>query len=270
MIGYFIFLLVVFFLFSFLFSYSQTSKMKKVQIFKLDPKKIAYSRMIPNCSLEEAFFISSIFGISENASDFVGAVILKWIKEKKIKIVKKDDHVYFDMRDFSKMEDGYERDLYFKLLVASGKNKILEANEFVLFFEQEEIVKLLKDIFVDVRDQFVREGQLKRKVYGFTYKYYISSELEAKAYQLAGLKKFLLDFSVIHKRESIEVALWEDYLVYAQLFGIADKVDEQMENIYPDFNKMLDYQAFSNAVIATFMVTFNFALIPLLAYSKKS
>jgi uncharacterized membrane protein len=31
----------------------------------------------------------------------------------------------------------------------------------------------------------------------------------------------------------VEVGLWKDYLVFAQLYGIADKVAEQFQKLYP-------------------------------------
>ena len=39
------------------------------------------------------------------------------------------------------------------------------------------------------------------------------------------------------EREYFEVHVWEDYLIYAQLLGIADKVEEQFSKLYPKFNE---------------------------------
>ena len=39
---------------------------------------------------------------------------------------------------------------------------------------------------------------------------------------------------MIKDREAIEVHLFEDYLIYAQLFGIAKKVADQFKKLYPD------------------------------------
>ena len=58
------------------------------------------------------------------------------------------------------------------------------------------------------------------------------------AQQLLGLRKFLLDFSLIEEREIREMTLWKEYLVYATLFGIADKVCENFAEVYPDYFKM--------------------------------
>jgi uncharacterized membrane protein len=42
-------------------------------------------------------------------------------------------------------------------------------------------------------------------------------------------KKFLLDFGRFNEKELPEIVLWEKYLVYATVFGIADKVRKHME-----------------------------------------
>lgn len=42
-------------------------------------------------------------------------------------------------------------------------------------------------------------------------------------------KRFLLDFGRMNEKELPEIALWEEYLVYATALGIADKVSEAME-----------------------------------------
>ena len=94
---------------------------------------VPYYRDVPN-SLEDAFFVGSLFGLADNISDFIGAMILKWLKEKKIKLVKENGKIYFDMSHYFKTEEGYERDIYIKLLVASGSNKRLEEHEFAAFF----------------------------------------------------------------------------------------------------------------------------------------
>ena len=38
----------------------------------------------------------------------------------------------------------------------------------------------------------------------------------------------------IKEREAIEVQLWEEYLMYAQIFGIAKKVAKEFKKLYPD------------------------------------
>lgn len=48
--------------------------------------------------------------------------------------------------------------------------------------------------------------------------------------KLYELKLFLENFSLVDTNETFDVHLWEDYLMYAYLFGIADKVLKQFKN----------------------------------------
>jgi len=55
--------------------------------------------------------------------------------------------------------------------------------------------------------------------------------------KIMGFKKFLLEFSLIGERTIAESLIWQDYLVFATLFGIADKAIEQFAKVYPDATK---------------------------------
>lgn len=54
---------------------------------------------------------------------------------------------------------------------------------------------------------------------------------------IIGLKKFLQEMSLIDEKEVIEVKLWEEYLIFASILGIADKVQEQLGKMCPTFNE---------------------------------
>ena len=57
-----------------------------------------------------------------------------------------------------------------------------------------------------------------------------------------GLKKFMVNFSMLDKREIPELELWEHYLVYATAFGVADKVLKQLKIVYKDvYENMNNY-----------------------------
>ena len=58
--------------------------------------------------------------------------------------------------------------------------------------------------------------------------------------QWKGLKKYMEDFSMLDKREVPELIIWEKYLVYATVFGIADKVIKQLKIVYPNFEEMTE------------------------------
>lgn len=49
----------------------------------------------------------------------------------------------------------------------------------------------------------------------------------------SGLKRYMEDFSNMKEKEVPELVLWEKYLIYATVFGIADKVIKQLKVVYP-------------------------------------
>ena len=48
------------------------------------------------------------------------------------------------------------------------------------------------------------------------------------------------------EREYFEVEIWEEYLIFAQLLGIADKVEKQFKKLYPDFNEIAKIKNWCN------------------------
>ncbi len=219
-------------------------------------QEVPYWRGIPFTSLSQAYFVGTLYGLVQNPSDFIGALLLKWVKENRITIIKKDDKIYFDMNKVTKFEDKYESKIYLKLLASSGSNYLLEQQEFVNFFKTEDTIDLLRNIFGNIEDDFVNSGVFKKEVVGTTYKYFLDENLEKKAYEMAGLKKFLLNFSKIQDKNSEEVILWEDYLIYAQLMGIADKVQDQFAEFYPNYNHIVEFNIMKQSVFVSLKDTF--------------
>ena len=60
-----------------------------------------------------------------------------------------------------------------------------------------------------------------------------------------GLKKYMEDFSMLDKREVPEIAIWEHFLVFATVFGIANKVLKQLKIVYPDLENNLDINTYT-------------------------
>lgn len=232
------------------------------------PDDLSYCRDIPLLSLEEAYFLGYLYGLVNNPSDLIGALILKWIKEDKISLNDDGKSVSVDMNKAVKFSNRFERKIYFKLLASSGGNYILEEKEFINFFKSDAIIKLFGSMLKHIEYKFLHNGLYKKIVFGTEYKYYLDDSLKEKAYQLAGLKKFLLDFSKINDRKGQEVALWEDYLIYAQLMGIADNVETQFEYIYPDYKKLMKISVINNTILISLLSTLKF--LPLLFISGQS
>ena len=91
----------------------------------------------------------------------------------------------------------------------------------------------IKDDYVNILKQnnyiFKRESKEQCK-----YKNVMNDTLYEESKKLFGLKLFLDEFSNIKEREAIEVNIWDEYLMFAYIFGNAKKVMQQFKNLYPE------------------------------------
>lgn len=226
---------------------------------KLPPNwKIEYCREIPfNKDIFKVYWVMNTYNMAKEQDlkkNLIGAFLLKWIEEDKITICKNKKGI-FDVFsgnyaiDFTKdveIEDYTEKKLFDILKDASGINKILEPNEFKkwslnnfreleqwfsssLYYGKNklEIEEFIISEEIEKRSLF-RKYTVKRKR--------LSPKLKEEAIKLKGLKKYLTEYSLMKEKESIEVKLWEDYLIFAQLFGIANKVEKQFKEMYPELD----------------------------------
>lgn len=65
-------------------------------------------------------------------------------------------------------------------------------------------------------------------------------------------KKFMEDFSLLNEKEIPDIAVWEQYLVYATAFGIAEKVLKQLKVVYPEY---MDSNEFANRYATMYLLT---------------
>lgn len=80
------------------------------------------------------------------------------------------------------------------------------------------------------------------------------------------LKRFLKDFGNFEEKELPEIALWEKYLVYAHVFGIAEELRRQMEIKIPNIENYsnglstYDYIRLNNAINRSVTANVNAAI----------
>ena len=224
------------------------------------PKDVAYYRDIPcNGDVFRAYYIAYQYNIMKNKTDLLGAIILKWIKAGIIrteqrngeKIFKKEETVII-LRDNPKhqFENKMETKLFNYMYIAS-KDGILENKEFEKWCKSsyEKILDWFDDILEEERDKLITDGLIlvdqSRKYFG---KRTATQELKEEALKIAGLKKFLLEYTLIQERYAIEVELFEDYLIYAQLLGIAKQVSKQFKELYPDMIEQTNYGSYDSII----------------------
>ena len=218
-------------------------------------KDIPYFRDIPcNKDLFQAFFIGYQFKIVKKRTDLLGSVILKWVRDKKVTL-KKDEgkssktSIILNEELISSLEDEDEQKLY-KMFFEASKDGILEDSEFTKWCSTNysKILGWFDTIIDKEKDKLVKDGLLleKPKTLFKSAKYTVTPELRQQALNIAGLKKYLNDYTLISEREAPDVVLFEDYLILAQMFGIADKVAENFKKLYPDLITETNFYSYDN------------------------
>ena len=224
------------------------------------PKDVAYYRDIP-CSgdIFKAYYIAYQYNLIKNKTDILGAIILKWLKQGIIRteqrecgnIFKRENTVIILGEDSNKQMDNSMETKLFHMMYIASKDGILENREFEKWCKSsyERILKWFDDILKEQRDILVADGKITFEQGGFWGKKYTATpELKNNAMAIAGLKRYLLDYTLIKDREAIEVELFEEYLIYAQMLGIAKQVSKQFKEIYPDMIEQTNYGSYDNII----------------------
>lgn len=232
---------------------AKTQKRTEYIKTNIDNKNLNNFRDIPcDKNLFKAYFLASVYKLNRKKEDLLGAVLLKWLKDGKIKIVKQTKKKLFKEKEITAIDLGnctfntaYEQSLYDMMVVASKDNLLEEdelkkwcSNNYSKFFRWFDTVEK------SIRDEYVNSGHITVTETGKVFKtkeYTLDNYLYEEAVKLAGLKKYLKEFSLIKEKEPIEVMLWEEYLIFAQIFGIAKEVAKQFKNLYPELIENNNY-----------------------------
>ena len=165
--------------------------------------------------------------------DLIGAIVLMWLKDGKIKIEKKENTSLI-FKDKINTNNSTLTELY-NMIYKASKNGILENNEFEEWCVTncDQIFKWFDNILKEQRDKLILKGLITTKKGFFSKEYYATPELKRMAVELKGLKDFLNDYSLIKEKDAMQVVLFEEYMIYASLFGIANQVTNQFKDLYP-------------------------------------
>ena len=224
------------------------------------PKDVPYFRDIPcNNDIFKAYYIAYQYGIIKNKTDILGAIILKWLKAGIIRtenreggiIFKKENTVIILGDDSNRQFDNQKETELFHMMHIASKDGILENKEFEVWCRNSynKILRWFDGILREQRENLNVEGLLTSTGSGVMgTKYTATPELKNEAMKLAGLKKFLLEYTLIPDRQAIEVKLFEDYLIFAQMMGIAKQVSKQFKELYPDMIEQTNYGSYDNII----------------------
>ena len=221
------------------------------------PKKVDYYRDIPvNGDLYKAYYIAFNYGIMKNKTDLLGAILLKWLKEGIVEVTKiekkglkkKDDTAIAFKQQTHNFENARDTKLY-NMLYEASKDGILEKKELEKWCrgKYSKILDWFDDILKDEKQVIIDEGLVTNTSNNSKKKKYVATtELKQIALELAGLKRYLKEYTLIKDREAMQVMLFEDYLIYAQLFGIAKEVAKEFKDLYPELIEQSHYSSYDD------------------------
>ena len=202
----------------------------KRRVLGCRPSQVDWCRDVPyGGDLLAANYTLGRLGEIKKGSSFASAMILRMIYRGALETGKAGENkvdIYFNDEKASGL-DPEARELYDMLKAASGSDLILQDKEFSRWSKRN-----WKRVNKWVTDASERGSKALRGL-GHMGTYLYTDAGKAEARKLLGFKKFLFDFTLVKERGSREVGLWQDYLVYASLFGIADQVAKELHDIDP-------------------------------------
>ncbi|MBE6701312.1 MAG: DUF2207 domain-containing protein [Ruminococcaceae bacterium] len=201
-----------------------------------------YFRDAPNDKkLQVSYYLARKFNVGGDEGSIIGAMIMKMMADGNILCnTEKSVGLFGNEKENHEIilktppKDPHLLKLFDIMSKAAGSDGILQSKELEKYSSKHyttlrsfitRVSEKGENIFCENKG-FV--SGITNRIKGLTD--YGKSELS----QIVGLKKYLEEFSLIDEREVSEIAIWQDYLVYATLLGIADKVIKQLKTVYPD------------------------------------
>lgn len=226
---------------------------------KINKKEVLPFRDIP-CN-KDMYYANTLISLNSTLfapykeTNILGAIILKWVDEDKIRFINETKGVFdknnskIDLTIKPTFDIRLEEEL-FDMMYAASNDGILETKELEKWCRKN-YTKFL-ELFTRIKQVGIERLKSENHIYKrkdkkeCKCKNVMDDTLYEETIKLYGLKKFLVDFSRIGTREVLEVHLWNEYLTFAYLFGIADKVTKQLKNLYPEVvqcmsNNNIDY-----------------------------
>lgn len=225
----------------------------------LDKDEVNMFRDIPcHKDIFEFYYLSKKIGLinDNDRSGLIAAILLRWIQKGYIEFKKEEvkQFLFFKKDGYSvnldkeiPVKNQLEENLLYFFKKAAGANKILETDEFEDWCRRnyDEIDEWFDDVDKFVEEELRNQGLLTLEV---TYTHFMGikfshntdtyhASIREEMEHILGLKKFLEEMSLIDEKEVIEVKLWEEYLIFASILGIADKVQKQLGQLCPTFNE---------------------------------
>lgn len=229
--------------------------MKRKKEIKNFYKETGYFRDVPNSGkIEVSHYLAQNFDVAGDESLIIGALILSMINKGSLE-PQIDESIGFlgkvkesvNIKLIKEPDTPTELSLYNLLSVSAGDDGILQEKELEKYSYKypEKINKLVDSVKESGEREFISLGGFTDGA-GNCIKD-LSDKGKSELAEIMGLKKYLEEFTLIAERGITETIIWKEYMVYATLFGIADKVLKQLEKVYPE--KVPELESYNRNVI---------------------
>lgn len=213
-------------------------------------RDVPYVREIP-CGgvLSEPWFLLSATPFAVGQKELVGAYFLRWVRNGALEAVSFSSGTELCVRAREVSEGA---GLFAMLREAAGSDGILQGSEFARWGQvgahQKAFDAWLASERAEGRRRFEARGGLEmRTTTSFWVRRFFlgprrpfsapfaTPDGERMILEVTGFRRYLRDFTLVNERHVVEVALWDDYLVFAALFGIGRELERELLSLYPEF-----------------------------------
>lgn len=206
-------------------------------------KEIGYRRTVPfGGDIFQSRYVLAKCGRLGSEANTASALILKMIKDGQLLVSNNAEGkvlIGFNPNADLGALSGPEREFRDMLYEASGEDHILQEKEFSRWSSRMSNSKRVGRWVAGLTGEAV--SLLQRNRYVDSKAFTLAGKQQAQ--NVVGFKNFLNDFTLSKERKSAEVALWQDYLIFASLYGIAKKVAREMKDIDPKaFRECFGYE----------------------------
>jgi len=211
-------------------------------------------RDLPTKDITYFYYLARKAGLigDDERSGLMSGCVLKWIREGQVTCTKSEDKSLFgrgkervdiDMTQPLVTDDESERELYDMFVEAAGSDRVLRHNGFKRWCAKNDrdVFEWFDMVEERVEDSLKAQGLLTEKEgaeVGFIFrKHEVNMVYDTKVrddlLKVAGFKKFLADEDNMDEKKAIEVRLWDEYLIFAAVLGLAKTVSGQLGGFCP-------------------------------------
>ncbi len=206
-------------------TYQKTNEMEIVSIDEL-----SYYDSVPcEGDLYVLHYLIECAGLLKERVNLIDAILLKWIFEKRVSIVKTENVHTLRFKENQLFSNFLDSDLYECFISSSAKygldklklSKYCEVNE-------KELYHWFKNNKQVVIEEAKKQGLIKEvKKFG-KVKFVLGSEYLEDIEKIRGVKKYLLYFNQVPRQSKLTIEKYKELLIMAELLGIGGQVSKEI------------------------------------------